>query len=64
MNDLEKLITLAHVVAKPYKITVFILSILLLISVCANVYLATIENEVIIEQDNNFSDYNKNGMNN
>lgn len=62
MNDLEKLISLAHVVAKPYKITVWILSALLLLSVSANVYLATIENEVIIEQDNDFSNYNKNGI--
>jgi len=61
-NDLEKLIRLAHVVAKPYKITVWILSALLLLSVSANVYLATIENEVIIEQDNDFSNYNKNGI--
>lgn len=63
-NDLEKLIRLAHVVAKPYLIAVWVLSVLLLLSVGANVYLATVENEVIIEQDNNFSDYNKNGMNN
>lgn len=64
MNDLENLIKMANIVAKPWKISVAILSLLLLLSVGANVYLATIENEVIIEQDNNFSDYNKNGMNN
>lgn len=64
MNDLENLIKMANIVAKPWKISVAILTVLLLISVGANVYLATIENEVIIEQDNNFSDYNKNGMNN
>jgi len=62
-NELEDLIRLSHVVAKPYLIAVWILSALLLISVSANVYLATVENEVIIEQDNNFSDYNKNGIN-
>lgn len=64
MNDLENLIKMANIVAKPWKMSVAILSVLLLLSVGANVYLATIENEVIIEQDNNFSDYNKNGMNN
>ena len=64
MNDLEDLIRLAHVVAKPYLIAVWVLSVLLLISVGANVYLATIENEVIIEQENNHADFNLNGMNN
>ena len=61
-NDLEKLIRLAHVVAKPYLIAVWVLSVLLLISVGANVYLATIEKEVVIEQDNDFSDFNTNGI--
>ena len=61
-NELEDLIRLAHVVAKPYLIAVWVLSALLFISVGANVYLATIEKEVIIEQDNDFSDYNTNGV--
>ena len=50
-NELEKLIRLAHVVAKPYLIAVWVLSILLLLSVGANVYLATVENEFIIDAD-------------
>lgn len=62
-NELEDLIRLAHVVAKPYYVAVWILSVLLLLSVGANVYLATIEKEVVIEQDNNFSDFNTNGVN-
>ena len=61
-NDLEKLIRLAHVVAKPYLIAVWVLSVLLLLSVGANVYLATVEKEVIIEQDNDLSDFNNNGI--
>ena len=61
-NDLEKLIRLAHVVARPYLIAVWVLSVLLLLSVGANVYLATVEKEVVIEQDNDFSDFNTNGI--
>ena len=61
-KDLEELIQLAHVVAKPYLIAVWVLSILLLLSVGANVYLATVEKEVIIEQDNDLSDFNNNGI--
>lgn len=56
-NDLEKLIRLAHVVAKPYLIAVWVLSALLLISVGANVYLATIENVITIDADNNVESY-------
>lgn len=63
-NDLEELIRLSHIVARPYAVAVWVLSVLLLISVGANVYLATIENEVIIEQENNHADFNLNGMNN
>lgn len=56
-NDLEKLIRLAHVVAKPYFIAVWVLSVLLLISVGANVYLATVENVITIDADNNVESY-------
>lgn len=56
-NDLEKLIRLAHVVAKPYLIAVWVLSVLLLISVGANVYLATVENVITIDADNNVESY-------
>lgn len=66
MNDLENLIKMANIVAKPWKISVSILSVLLLISVGANVYLATVENEVIIEHNGQFdnSDYNDNHLTN
>lgn len=50
-NDLEKLIRLAHVVAKPYLIAVWVLSVLLLLSVGANVYLAT--QDVVVSLDAN-----------
>lgn len=62
MNDLEQLIKLSHIVARPYYIAVWVLSFLLLISLAGNVYLASIEKEVVIEQDNNFSDFNRNGV--
>lgn len=57
MNDLENLIKMANIVAKPWKISVAILSVLLLISVGANVYLATIENVITIDADNNVESY-------
>ena len=60
MNELEDLIRLARMVAKPYLIAVWILSALLLISVGANVYLATVENEVIIEHNADFDNSNNN----
>ena len=59
--DLEKLIELAKIIAKPYKITTIILAVLLLISILANVYLlsqpAVIEltanenNQTMVSQD-------------
>lgn len=60
MNDLENLIKMANIVAKPWKISVVILSLLLLLSVGANVYLATIENEVIIEHNADFNNSDNN----
>ena len=64
MNDLEELIRLSHIVARPYYIAVWVLSLLLVLSVAGNVYLATVENEVIIEHNGNFdkSDYNDNHL--
>lgn len=60
-NELEDLIRLAHVVAKPYLIAVWVLSVLLLLSVGANVYLATVENEFIIDADaDHFSNVSQN----
>jgi hypothetical protein len=58
--DLEKIIELAKVLAKPYKIATYILALLLLISVLGNIYLATQEVDIIVEQDYDNSDYNIN----
>ena len=51
--DLEKIIELAKILAKPYKITTYILAVLLVISLFVNVYLATQEIEVVLEADQN-----------
>lgn len=62
MNDLENLIRMAQIVAKPWKVSVGILAVLLVASVLGNIYMATVEKEVVIEQDNDFSDFNTNGI--
>lgn len=51
--DLEKIIELAKEIARPYKITMYILAVLLIASVIGNIYLATKEIEVNIEADQN-----------
>ena len=52
--DLEQLIKLSKTVAKPYVIAVGILSFLLLVSVCGNIYQATRGYDVFVEQENTF----------
>lgn len=37
--DLEKIIEIAKIIAKPYKVTTIIFAVLLLVSILANVYL-------------------------
>jgi hypothetical protein len=51
--DLEKIIDLAKILSKPWQIATYFLSILLVISLLGNIYLATEEVEVTIEADNN-----------
>lgn len=58
--DLEKIIEIAKMLSKPWQIATYVLAVLLLLSVLGNIYLATQEVDVIIEQDNTFSDYNNN----
>lgn len=64
--NLEKTIEVAHRIADPYiksaeawKYCCKVLAILLMLSVGANVYLATKGVEIIVEQENSFSDHNK-----
>ena len=60
MMDLEKIVELSKILAKPYKITTYILAGLLILSLFANIYLATQEVSVIVEQTNTESDFNTN----
>lgn len=50
-NDLEKLIRLAHVVAKPYVVAIWFLSILLSLSVLGNIYTAAKDGLINIDAD-------------
>lgn len=51
--DLEKIIDLSKMLSKPWQIATYFLSVLLVISILGNIYLATQEVEVILEADNN-----------
>lgn len=53
--DLEKIIELAKILAKPYKITTYILAVLLVLSIAGNIYLATDTNYITIEAADNTS---------
>ena len=53
MNDLEKLIELSKIIAKPWVIATYVLAFLLLLSVVGNIYLSTVESEITIEADYN-----------
>jgi hypothetical protein len=65
--NLEKIIEVSHKIADPYvksaeawKFCCKVLAVLLVLSVGANIYLATRDVEVILEQENIYSDYNNN----
>ena len=65
--NLEKIIEVSHKIADPYvksaeawKFCCKVLALLLVLSVGANIYLATRDVEVILEQENTYSDYNNN----
>ncbi len=60
--DLEQLIKLSKAVARPYVWAVGILSILLFGSICGNIYQATKERNITIEQENIESNDNINGI--
>lgn len=53
MNDLEELIKLSRIVARPWFIATITLSILLALSICGNIYLATHGVEISFDADNN-----------
>ena len=58
--DLEKIIELAKILAKPYKITTYILAVLLILSLSANIYLATQEVEIVVDNNAVFTDSDNN----
>lgn len=60
--DLEKIIELAKILAKPYKITTYILAVLLVLSIAGNIYLATQSYTIDVMQDYDDSDQNVNDI--
>lgn len=61
---LEKVIEMAQKVAEPYKFCCKLLSVLLIISLLANVYLYTHGSEILFEADDNIeSDINQTNNN-
>lgn len=64
MNDLQKLIELAKIVAKPWVIATSVLSFLLCLSVAGNIYMINKKANVIIENEADFisSDNNVNAI--
>lgn len=60
MENYEKFEQLSKIVAKPYVFTSWLLAILLVLSICANVYLATKEVDIIVENDSAFIESDNN----
>ena len=60
--DLEKIIELAKILANPYKITTYILAVLLILSIAGNIYLATQSYTIDVMQDYDNSDQNVNDI--
>lgn len=60
--DIEKLVTLAKQVAKPWAIVAYVLAALLGLSIGGNIYQATQTTNVIVEQENTSSHYTNNNI--
>lgn len=60
--DLKEIIELAKIIAKPWQIATYVLAFLLLCSVIGNIYLATQEVEILVEQDYDSSNNNTNNV--
>lgn len=65
--DLEKIIEIAHQIADPYiksaeawKFCCYVLSALFILSVGANIYLATKDVDIVIENDSSFIESDNN----
>lgn len=55
MDDYAKLLDLADKAAKPWRFVSYILAVLLGLSVFGNVYLATLDSEVVLTANSNVS---------
>lgn len=53
MSDLEKIINLSKIIAKPWVIATYVLSFLLLVSVVSNVYIFLKGTEVVFTANEN-----------
>lgn len=58
--DIEKLVTLAKQIAKPWAIVSYVLAALLGVSIAGNIYQAVQGQEVIIDNNANFNNSNHN----
>jgi hypothetical protein len=55
MDDYAKLLDLAEKAAKPWRLVSYILAALLALSLAGNVYLATLDSEVVLTANSNVS---------
>lgn len=55
MDDYAKLLDLAEKAAKPWRFVSYILAALLALSLAGNVYLATLDSEVVLTANSNVS---------
>ena len=67
--SLEKIREISHKIADPYiksseawRFASYILALLLILSVCANIYLVTKSGDITVEQDYKQSNYNENNV--
>jgi hypothetical protein len=57
--DLDKIVEITKMLARPYRTTNLVLALLLVLSILGNIYLATKEIPVLIDQDYDNSDFNE-----
>jgi hypothetical protein len=57
--DLDKIVEITKMLARPYRTTNLVLAVLLVLSILGNIYLATQTYYIDVDQDNDYSDFNK-----
>lgn len=60
--ETEILVKLAKQIARPAYIAVWVLAGLLVLSIVGNVYMASRQGEIVLEQENTESNYNMNAV--